>query len=146
MPVAISPEETKEFAENLAKEVLKKGLQKEAVVFGLIGELGSGKTTFVQGFAQGLDIQEKITSPTYVIQKRFSLSSGGSSFKNFYHIDAYRLENGEDLLALGFKDILAQKQNIIIVEWADRVKKILPKSAKFLHFRIVGENEREIIW
>ena len=66
-----SSKETQVLGEKLAKKILEAGLQKSAVVLGLRGNLGGGKTTFMQGFAKGLGINEKILSPTYVIQKRF---------------------------------------------------------------------------
>jgi len=86
--VSSSTRETKKFAENLAKEVRQAESRKKAMVFGLQGDLGSGKTTFVQGFARGLGIKEKILSPTFVILK---------SYGSFFHIDCYRIESSREL-------------------------------------------------
>jgi len=134
--------ETKEIAEKLAKDVLKSKKQK-AFVVALEGELGSGKTTFLQGFARGLGIREKITSPTFVILKRFKIKNSG--FKNFYHIDCYRLQKPRELLDLGFKEIALNPENIIAIEWAERVKKILPKDAIWIKFKFKSERVREFL-
>jgi len=130
-----SPAQTKKLGERLAKEVLKKKLEKTAFVIGLTGELGGGKTTFLQGFAKGLGIKEKILSPTFVIMKKFN---------NFYHIDCYRIKKTKELLDLGFKGIIKNPKNIVVIEWADRVKKIMPKSALWIGFEFINEKERKI--
>lgn len=137
-----SNKETQRLGENFAKEILKNGLQKTAVVLGLRGNLGGGKTTFLQGFAKGLGIKQKVLSPTFVIQKRFKLSN--KYFKNFFHIDSYRLNNYEDILELNFKDIILNPENIVAIEWPEKIKKVLPKNTIFIEFKFVDENNREI--
>ncbi|HEX7586581.1 MAG TPA: tRNA (adenosine(37)-N6)-threonylcarbamoyltransferase complex ATPase subunit type 1 TsaE, partial [Patescibacteria group bacterium] len=107
-------------------------------VLALTGELGSGKTTFTQGLLKGLKINGPHTSPTFVILKNYkgkfkvlTASAGSrpggksSKFKviDVYHIDAYRV-TAKDILNLGWKEMLAEKENIIIIEWADRIRKI----------------------
>ncbi len=142
--------QTQKLGEKLAKEILENGLQKKAVVLGLSGNLGGGKTTFLQGFAEGLGIKEKILSPTYVIMKRFEIS--GFEFHNFYHIDCYRLKNEKDILELDFKKIISNPENIIAIEWPERIKKVLPQKAIKINFKFiypersrrVDENTREI--
>lgn len=131
----------------LAKELKNKPLfppktEKHAFVVALFGDLGSGKTTFVQGFAQGLGIKESILSPTFVIQKNFPITDG--VFSNFYHIDAYRLKDPEELLELGFKDLIKNPENLIVIEWADKVKKILPKNILLIRFSNLKGNIRKI--
>jgi len=79
--------QTKKLGEKFAKEILKKGVN---VVIGLQGELGSGKTTFIQGFAKGLGIKEKILSPTFIIYKSYPLPT--TNYKLFYHFDCYRIQ------------------------------------------------------
>lgn len=113
-----------------------------ALVFGLEGNLGSGKTTFLQGFAKGLGIKQKILSPTFVIIKRFQVSS--SRFQDFYHIDCYRINNPKELLNLGFKEIVKKPANIIAVEWSERIKQILPKNTLSVKFEILAKKERKI--
>ena len=134
--------ETQKIGGDFAKEIFKNGPQKTAVVFGLSGNLGGGKTTFLQGFAKGLGIKQKILSPTFVILKRFSLKT--KQFKNLYHIDAYRLKNHEDILALDFKNIISNPENIVAVEWPEKIKKALPKNTVLIKFKFIDNNTREI--
>jgi len=126
------------FVENLPKT------QKKALIIGLSGDLGSGKTTFVQGIAQSLGIKDQITSPTFVIQKRYEINSQEFDFKNLIHIDAYRLESGEDLLILGWEEIKNNPENIIFIEWPEKVSEVLPKDIINLNFKFVDEGTREI--
>lgn len=143
-------QETKKAARLLAQEIIKKPLKtKGAVVIGLEGELGSGKTRFVQGFARGLGIRQRLTSPTFVILRRHAIPAspaGGrdKQYANLYHIDCYRLNKSKDLLDLDFKEITNNSQNITIIEWAEKVKKILPRDAIWIRFRIISDKERKI--
>ena len=138
-----SPTQTKKIGELLAKEILRSRFQNGALIFGLEGDLGGGKTTFLQGFAKGLGIKEKITSPTFVIIKRFQISS--FMFHDFYHIDCYRIKNPKEILKLNFKKIISNHRNIIAIEWADRIKKILPKNTVWISFKFVKKNRRIIL-
>jgi len=115
-----------------------------ALVLALQGELGAGKTTFIQGLAQALGIKEKILSPTFVIMKHFNILRSGD-FKDFYHMDCYRLEGGKDLEAFNFKEILKNKNNLVVIEWAERVKDILPEDTIWLEFEHGGEDIRKIL-
>lgn len=135
--ITIGAEDTQKLGEIFANEVLSMPKQKQAVVLGLKGNLGGGKTTFLQGFAKGLGIKEKILSPTFVIMKRFD---------NFYHIDCYRLKNHKDILELDFKEIISDPKNIVAVEWPEKIRKALPKNTIFIEFKAVDENRREIIF
>ncbi|MBU2068176.1 tRNA (adenosine(37)-N6)-threonylcarbamoyltransferase complex ATPase subunit type 1 TsaE [Patescibacteria group bacterium] len=130
-----SDQETKKLAGEIAQEILETA-RKEALVIGLEGDLGSGKTTFIQGVAQGLGIKDKITSPTFVIMKKYN---------SFYHIDCYRIESN-DLLELGFKEIISQPGNIVMIEWAERVKDILPKNTIWIKFEYLYKNKRRITY
>ncbi len=134
--------QTKKIGEILAKEILKTRIEKRALVLGLEGDLGGGKTTFLQGFAKGLGIKEKITSPTFVIIKRFYVPC--SIFHDFYHIDCYRIRELKEIFNLGLKKIISNPRNIVAIEWADRIKKILPKNVLFLKFGFVGKTSRKI--
>lgn len=135
-----SPAQTKKLAERLAKSILQEEKRKKSFVIGLEGELGGGKTTFLQGFAKGLGIKERVLSPTFILMRRFSLKGG----LNFYHLDCYRIAKPEEILDLGFRDIVLGSQNILAVEWADKIKKILPKNTLRIKIRVVSEKKREI--
>ena len=91
-----------------------RALKKQALVLAMQGDLGGGKTTFTQGFARGLGIKDNISSPTFVIIKKFHIPY--SRFQVFYHIDAYRLDSYKDLLELGIQDMISGSRNIIIIE------------------------------
>src|SRR5512147_314436 len=102
--VTKSPIETKKLGHFLFKSLdLEK--QKDALVIALEGELGAGKTTFVQGLARILGIKSKIKSPTFTLMKKYSLSKNSKlrSKKYLYHLDCYRLKNHRDLIVLGIK-------------------------------------------
>ena len=141
--VAKSSKETKKAGMALGQILGRESLSDRAFIIALEGDLGSGKTTFIQGLAQGLEVKENILSPTFVIQKDFSLAL--KNYKNLYHIDAYRLTNGQELIDIGINDWLGGKGIVTVIEWADRVKKILPK--KRIKIKIdfgKKENERRI--
>ena len=135
-------EETQKLGENFAHEILLKDLQKTATVLALSGDLGAGKTTFLQGFAKGLGITDVVNSPTFVILKRFMMYD--LRFKNFYHIDCYRLENPEEILQLGFEEIISNPKNIVAIEWPEKLGEVLPKNSISIAFGHLKENEREI--
>ena len=138
-----SPSQTKKLGESLAKEILKTKPKKIAFVIGLEGDLGGGKTTFLQGFAKGLGIKEKILSPTFVILKKFEIGKVKSQY--FYHVDCYRIKKPREILDLGFKEIIFNPKNIVAVEWSNRVRKILPKKIIILKFYFLGRNKRKIV-
>jgi tRNA threonylcarbamoyladenosine biosynthesis protein TsaE len=139
-----SPSKTKKLAEALAKRILKqKRKLKKAIVIGLTGELGSGKTTFLKGFAKGLGIKEKILSPSFIIMKKFSIFN--FQFSNFFHIDCYRVEKPKEILDLGFKEIISNPRNIVAIEWAERIAKSLPKDTFWLKFKLISKNSRNIM-
>jgi len=144
-----APRQTKKLGEILAKEVLKTKLKKTAFLIGLEGDLGGGKTTFLQGFAKGLGIKEKILSPTFVIMQRFKIRANSCSnsckFANFYHIDCYRISKPKEILDLGLKEIISNPKNIVAIEWSDRVRKILPRGTLILKFQFANKNKRKIV-
>jgi len=132
-----SEAQTKKIAKLLAQEILKKPLKnKGALIIGLEGELGSGKTRFVQGFAKGLGIRKRLTSPTFVLMKKY---------KNLYHLDCYRLNKPKDLLDLDFKEIISNPKNIVLIEWAEKIKRILPRDTVWIKFKIISDRERKIV-
>lgn len=105
------------------------------------GDLGAGKTTFIQGLAKGLGIKEKILSPSFILMRGFKISK---KLGYFYHLDCYRLDSHKDLRLFGLKDIF-RGGNIVAIEWADKVKRILPKKHIKIKLKWLGENKREII-
>ena len=131
--------------ENIAGEFLKKismGAYEGALIVGLYGDLGSGKTTFTKSVAKFLGITEDITSPTYVIEKVYPIEY--KDFNKLIHIDAYRLDLSKELISLGWNTIAHEPQNIILIEWPERVADILPENHIKINFKFLSENEREI--
>ncbi len=138
-----SGEETQHLAGKFARDMLETPDRKPkgAFVVGLKGDLGSGKTTFAQGFARSLGIQEKVLSPTFVIIKSYPLrrsearpAKRGGKIQNLYHIDCYRIKDEKDILKLGWDNIVSDPKNIILIEWPERIQKILPKDAMSISF------------
>ena len=113
-----------------------------ATLLTLSGELGAGKTTFTQAIARTLGVRESVTSPTFVILKVYALEN--QPFERLVHIDAYRLEGGRELLALGFDDLLADPNNLILIEWPEKVADALPKKRIGISFSILSETERGV--
>jgi tRNA threonylcarbamoyladenosine biosynthesis protein TsaE len=133
--------QTKKLGEILAREILKSNFKKSAIL-ALEGDLGGGKTTFLQGFAKGLGIKEKILSPTFVILKKFQIPN--SKFQYFYHFDCYRIKESKEVLKLGFKKLISSPKNIVSIEWADKIRKILPRKLIKIKFKFLDKNTRKI--
>lgn len=124
-----SAEQTQKLGEKFAQDLKRGGL------ICLYGDLGSGKTTFVQGLARGLGIKQRILSPTFLIVREYP---------NFYHLDLYRLQKSEEIADLGFREMIENPQNVVVIEWAEKTKNLLPKERIEINFEIVNENERKI--
>lgn len=134
------PEQTRKAGKVLAEDFLKKSPRKKALVLGLVGDLGGGKTTFLQGFAKGLGVKKRVLSPTFVIMRKMKASSK----KRFYHLDCYRIKKSKDILDLDFNKIISDPENIVAIEWADKIMDILPESAIMLKLDYVGSSKRRI--
>ena len=130
--------ETSKIAKVFLEKILKSEKNKgSAVMVGLSGELGAGKTTFTKQVAKHLKIKNKVISPTFIIMKKYSLKLKG--YKYFFHFDAYRLENEKELLHLGWEEILKDQRHIIFIEWPENVKKAIPKYAQTIK---ISNNEK----
>lgn len=129
-------DETQQFGKDFAQKI------KAGDVIALHGDLGSGKTTFTQGLAKGLGIRKRIISPTFVIVRTYKLADS----KNFYHIDLYRIEHEKDLESLGIEEILANKDNIVAIEWPEKLGSYLSKKRFDITFEYIDENIRKITW
>ncbi|MEW5907876.1 MAG: tRNA (adenosine(37)-N6)-threonylcarbamoyltransferase complex ATPase subunit type 1 TsaE [Patescibacteria group bacterium] len=139
--ISQSKNQTQKLAKQMAQKVIQQKTQK-AVLIGLSGELGGGKTTFVQGFAKALGIKKKVTSPTFVLMKCLQLSI--PSFAFLIHLDAYRIKKSKEILDLGWRKLIKNPQNIILVEWAEKIKKIFPKKYFWIKFSHLGPHKRLI--
>ena len=114
-----------------------------ATILALSGDLGAGKTTFAQGIARALGVEEQVTSPTFVIEKIYQLQN--QTFTRLIHIDAYRLTDPHELEVLGWKEIIADPANLILIEWPEKVAGLIPADAINISFKEYGDS-REITY
>lgn len=133
-------EDTQKFASDFIQNLTPK--TNSATVVGLYGNLGAGKTTLTQSIARVLGISETVTSPTFVIEKIYELMD--KKFTHLIHIDAYRLEKSEELLRLGWQDIISDPNNLILIEWPEKVLEIMPEHIKISLKTLENETSREI--
>jgi len=134
-----SAEETAKLGQNIGKTV------KNSTLIALYGDLGSGKTTFVQGLAKGLGISKRLISPTFIILRTYqiTISNKQIAISNFYHVDLYRTQSGDDIRGIGLDEIIKNNQDIIAVEWAEKLGEFLPDKRIDIHFKH-QDNIREI--
>lgn len=166
--ITISHENTQETARNFIGEILKRKNKGRAIVIAIEGDLGAGKTTFTQGMAKAIGIKDNITSPTFVLIKKYEVTPPQSSpyvkpalpviapqlrrggekegFKNLFHIDCYRIEKPWQLQELGFEEIISNPKNIIVIEWPEKIAEILPDDAIKIKFEFIEENKRKILF
>lgn len=126
-----SAEETKELGRRIAKEL------KPGDVVALIGELGTGKTTFVQGLAEGLGVSEGVRSPSFII---LNIHRGRL---NLYHLDLYRVDNINELYEIGIEEFI-YSDGVTVVEWAEKAMTLLPAEYLLVRFFYTGEDTRRI--
>lgn len=140
-----SPKETQRLGADIGSRIkllLESGGEKFPTIVCLYGELGSGKTTFVQGFARGIGLsRSRLLSPTYIIVRRYELS-----LKSFclYHVDLYRIEDSQSVRDLGLLEIFVNPSAIIVIEWADRLCTLMPKRRIDIHFRVLPDGKHRI--
>ena len=106
----------------------------------LVGDLGSGKTTLVQGVASGWGSLDPVSSPTFVIVNVYRHTDG----KRLFHMDAYRLDGPTEAIDLDLEGML--DQGALVVEWAERVQKALPEEGMWVHLNYIDEVQRDLIF
>ena len=130
-----SVQETKEFASDLSKKFQK------GKIIALNGDLGSGKTTFSQGIAEGLGIKQHVGSPTFKLVSEYF----GEVLK-LYHVDCYRLNNADEFLNLGGENLLLPGNGITLIEWANIIQELLPEDVIEVVFsRVKGEPNKRLL-
>lgn len=143
-----SEKETTEFAEKSLREALRGAERDKPLIFWLEGELGAGKTQFVKGLAAGLDIKDRITSPTFVLMKKFKIPKTNPAAKKgkslFFHIDCYRIYDSEDAKQIGLDEVIKNPRAIVAIEWAERIVDIIFAPYWKLNFEHVEESNRKI--
>ncbi|MCK4918870.1 MAG: tRNA (adenosine(37)-N6)-threonylcarbamoyltransferase complex ATPase subunit type 1 TsaE [Candidatus Pacebacteria bacterium] len=140
-------EETKEFAKMLCQQWLEiNKIKNSNWLVCLYGDLGGGKTTFSQGLGEELGVKEIVNSPTFLIMKKYISAIKTNKKYTLYHFDCYRISDYQEILDLGWEDIISGENNIILIEWPERIEKILPKERLNLKFEVVDENMRKIVF
>jgi len=136
-----------EFAKEVVKRVKQIPASNHALVIALTGDLGSGKTTFTREFAQLLGVKQLVISPTFLIFRPYQISKKAViPYTHLYHVDLYRIDHDKELIPLGFKALLKNPNYIVVIEWAEKIKKLLPKSALWIEFQHgVKESERIVV-
>lgn len=132
-----SEQEMFDFGKQFAKEITSVN-PTEAIVVELIGDVGTGKTTFTRGLAEGLGIEKPITSPSFTISKQYALPQKG----RLIHYDFYRLPD-PGLMVEDLADNLNNPDNIIVIEWGESVSDLLPRNRHSINF-IYADNGREV--
>lgn len=128
-----SPEETYKLGEKIAKLLI------EGIVICLQGDLGAGKTLFVQGLAKGLGISEEVTSPTFALLNIYQ------GEKTIYHFDLYRLDYQEELYDIGFYEYIERDDGVTIIEWPDKFQDELPQEYLLLKISRTSNNDERLI-
>lgn len=113
---------------------------KNYYVFKLFGEMGAGKTTFINAYCQAMNTTSEASSPTYSIINEYETSSE----KKIYHADLFRLKNTDELLNIGFEDYLKEEDCTIFIEWPQVAEALLPDNAVSLYFETISPTERTI--
>ncbi len=143
-----SAEETQKIARELAATM------QDGEILLLFGNLGAGKTTFMQGFAKGLGITQRIISPTFIIAREYEVRSmkheltclaARRGIKNLFHLDLYRITSEHDLEGLGIEEILNDKEAIVAIEWPEKLGNLIPEKRIEIHFETLSDQERKII-
>lgn len=132
--VTTSFQETQQLGETFAKTL------QGGEVLALHGDLGSGKTTFVQGLAKGLGIEQKIISPTFIIMRTYQRRKE----KYFYHVDLYRIESEHDVEGLGLLELMHDSNNIVVLEWPEKIANFLPEKRIDVIFEYLSDDKRTI--
>jgi len=150
--ISESPKETQKIASFFMQAILRQYIPKQnGLVISLEGPLGGGKTEFLKGIAKFLKLKEKVFSPTFLIMKSFPCPPAKQAgktrfFKTLWHLDCYRIEKLKEIKELDFSEIIKNPQNLIFIEWGNKIKKILPKDHLKIKFKITEKNTRILIF
>ncbi|KKQ56284.1 MAG: putative ATPase or kinase [Parcubacteria group bacterium GW2011_GWA2_38_13] len=133
-----SAQETIELGKRLASKL------RGGEVICLYGNLGAGKTTLIKGIAQGLGVKKIVTSPTFILINVYKVKRQMSNVKCLIHIDCYRIDSARDIENIGAAEYFGNPNSVVVIEWPERIKDILPKKRMEIHIAMKGEGKREI--
>ncbi len=134
--------ELSDFAETLLDQLVAH--EDKATILCLNGDLGAGKTTLTQYLAKHLGVAEPLSSPTFVIQKSYNIPESSCGFIELVHIDAYRLESGDQMGPLRFSDTLALPKTLVVIEWSENILSVLPQDRVEVQLKWIDETTRQI--
>ena len=137
--ITTKPEETSRVGEELARYLGESGGPRMVCLY---GQLGSGKTTFTQGFARGLGITSRLLSPTFIIVRRYQIPKKETFL---YHVDLYRLHSAAEMEGIGISEIFTDLASYTVVEWAERLGELLPQKRIDIHFTTAVDDTHAII-
>lgn len=140
--VSESPQDTQAIAAKLAQRLLDRMPGSTATIVALRGDLGAGKTTFVQGMARALGVSKLPKSPTFNLAKRYDVP--GTSY-SLWHLDCYRLSSHKDLAAMDMHAVFADPNTIVLIEWPERIGDGLPRDHVEVHMTHEGGDARGIV-
>jgi tRNA threonylcarbamoyladenosine biosynthesis protein TsaE len=139
--VSQGPEDTRAIAAKLAQRLVAAMSGTTATIVALRGDLGAGKTTFTQGFANALGVKEQPKSPTFNLAKRYAIP--GTEY-SLWHLDCYRLDSHKDLAAMDMHAVFADPRNLVLIEWPERIGDGLPRDRVEVHLSHDGGDKRGI--
>lgn len=134
--LSTNPEDTEQIATDLVKELTP------GATICLIGDLANGKTTFTQAIGKQLGIP-RVVSPTYMIMKEYKVTEH-EFIKNLFHLDLYRLTSKEDIKSFDLDEIWGKQENLVVIEWPEKILDSLPDNHYLVHFKQTGPTQREI--
>jgi tRNA threonylcarbamoyladenosine biosynthesis protein TsaE len=138
--------QTLEELHDLAREVIATLLPREgATIIALKGDLGAGKTAFVKAVAKQVGITHEITSPTFVIMKSYEIPAH-AFFKTLIHMDAYRIEDEDEMRVLKFGEILSDQSSLVCIEWPEKIQNLIPEGAYEIEFMLNQDGTRDITY
>jgi len=126
---------------NLGKKIARQ--LKGGEVLTLSGDLGAGKTTLTKGLALGLGIKKLVISPTFLLLRLYKINNKKKpTIKYLVHIDCYRLKGGDELIDIGADEYFNRPDTVVVIEWPERVKKILPKKVIKVSLKVKNDQSR----
>ncbi len=129
-----SAKETQKFANKFAKKIKNGG------VVCLFCNLGTRKTGFSQAVAKIIGGKDRVVSPTYILVRRYEIPKN----RFFWHIDLYRMNTLEEIKVLGIEEIADDPENVVLIEWPEKILELLPQKRWEIHFNSTGKNSRAI--
>jgi len=138
--ITTSFEDTRQVGFQFAKSL------KGGEVITLTGDLGAGKTTFMQGLARGLGITKNILSPTFIIMRSYEIPNADLKAKKLYHVDLYRIETEKDIQGIGLEELLGDPDAIVAIEWPEKLQNVLPEDKIDIVLDYIDENKRQILF